>query len=137
MSYRYLDHTADVGIVARGASLAAAITALGAGLVKLVAGDSPLADRDERRITVEADGADEAVVAYCNELLFLVETRRWLPARVVDLRCHEHGIEARLAGEAFDSARHELVTEVKAATFHGLRIAEDETGWEVQVIFDV
>jgi SHS2 domain-containing protein len=40
-------------------------------------------------------------------------------------------------GERLDPARHQIFTEIKAVTFHGMRLERGEKGWEAQIIFDV
>jgi SHS2 domain-containing protein len=40
-------------------------------------------------------------------------------------------------GEKIDPGRHEIKTEIKAVTYHGLYLRQTERGWEAQVIFDV
>jgi SHS2 domain-containing protein len=137
MQYRYLDHTADIGIAARGSTLSEALEALLQGLLQAIVGDSPVQPREERRITVEAEEQDECIVDFLNEVLFIVEARLWLPAADSDIHCEGQRIEAVLRGEPFDDDRHEMAGEVKAATYHDFRAAETEAGWEVQVIFDV
>lgn len=137
MEYRYLDHTADVGVIGQGSTPSEALEALVRGVLNLIVGDAPVAGREEEVVAAEGEEEDDRLVRFLNELLFLVEGRRWLPASVVELRWERDRIEARLAGEPFDPDRHELASEVKAATYHQLRFGPSGEGWEVQVIFDV
>jgi SHS2 domain-containing protein len=46
-------------------------------------------------------------------------------------------LEAEVKGESYDARRHDLQSEIKAATYHGLQIERKGEGWEAQVIFDV
>jgi SHS2 domain-containing protein len=48
-------------------------------------------------------------------------------------------LEARLAGERIDPARHRLESDVKAATAHDLRVRQLQGGggWEAAVTLDV
>ena len=146
--YRYLDHTADVGIVAWGRDVSEVITAATQGLLDLIAGEAPRAGGEERWIAGTAEDVggepccgrpcDEAVVAYFNELLFVIDVEHWLPGNVAEVRWTEGRVEVRLRGEPFDPERHELNGEVKAATYHQFHLVPaGEKGWELQVIFDV
>ncbi len=137
MPYRYLDHTADMGITARGGTLPEALGALLDGLMKAIVGDSPVEAREERRIAVQGGEPDERIVGFLNEVLFLVEARAWLPAPGAEIQCEGDRIHAVLKGEGFDSERHRVDGEVKAATYHQFHLAETAAGWEVEVIFDV
>jgi SHS2 domain-containing protein len=47
-------------------------------------------------------------------------------------------LEAVVREEPFDPRRHAVEAEIKAVTFHQLRVAErPRGGWEAQMIFDV
>ena len=135
--FRYLDHTADVGIVAWGASTSETLTAATEGLLALMFEGSCVNAREERWIVSEGDEVDECVVNYFNELLFVVEGERWIPERLVEIRFLGHGIEARFVGEAYDPERHRFASLVKAATYHQFGLSETDEGCEVQIIFDV
>ena len=46
-------------------------------------------------------------------------------------------LDAVLAGERIDPERHELLADVKAVTFHDLRVERTATGWDAHVTLDV
>jgi len=47
------------------------------------------------------------------------------------------GLRARVAGEPIDPARHPIVREIKAVTYHGLAVDRVAGGFSAQVVFDV
>ncbi len=47
------------------------------------------------------------------------------------------GLSARVWGEPLDRTRHELTHEVKAITYHGLKVEQTATGWLAEVIVDI
>ena len=73
------------------------------------------------------------------ELLYLYHAEGWLTAEVEFERLDETALRAQLAGELFDEARHELGPEVKAVTWHRLKIERmGESGrLRATVILDV
>jgi SHS2 domain-containing protein len=46
-------------------------------------------------------------------------------------------VTARLRGEAFDPARHQLKQEIKAVTYHQAFVQTTVQGWKGRVILDV
>jgi len=40
-------------------------------------------------------------------------------------------------GEFMDQPRHQMDHEVKAITYHGLRVGQTANGWEAEVIVDI
>ncbi|HXF36106.1 MAG TPA: archease [Actinomycetota bacterium] len=133
--YEILEHTADVGIRARGGSLAEALEAAARGLAELLgaAREGP----GERRV-LHLSAADPGALAVdlLNELLFLHETEG---AGFGDVR-------VRRAGPADADVEVELVplpgeqegVGVKAATYHQLAVEERPDGSvELRVFLDV
>ena len=47
------------------------------------------------------------------------------------------GLTARAWGEPLDRTRHDLQHEVKAITYHGLRVEPAPDGWLAEVIVDI
>src|SRR5262249_2142910 len=47
------------------------------------------------------------------------------------------GLRGVAHGEPLDRARHELDHEVKAITYHGLRVEQADGGWLAEVIVDI
>ncbi len=47
------------------------------------------------------------------------------------------GLEAAAWGEPMDPSRHELNHEVKAITYHGLKVEQTADGWLAEVIVDI
>ena len=47
------------------------------------------------------------------------------------------GLQGSAWGEALDLQRHELSHEVKAITYHGLRVEATADGWLAEVIVDI
>ena len=65
--------------------------------------------------------------------------------RVRDLLFHDleiemtgkYGVKAKLSGEKFDPARHELELDIKAATYHNLKIQRVNDRFIAEVVFDI
>jgi SHS2 domain-containing protein len=49
----------------------------------------------------------------------------------------EKGLTASAWGEAYDPKKHELGHEVKAITYHGLKVEHQDDGWLAEVIVDI
>ena len=46
-------------------------------------------------------------------------------------------LTAKVGGETIDPERHEIYTEIKAVTYHGLRIEQKGSRWYAEILFDV
>ena len=98
----------------------------------------------ERRETIEAEGssAEEALRSLLSEALYRFATEGFVAAGAdLDVNITPSGgvrVTARLDGETIDSRRHTLLSEVKAVTYHQLKVERSpEGGWQATVLFDV
>jgi SHS2 domain-containing protein len=135
--FELLEHTSDIGVMARGATREEALVAASKGLVSILVDPSPFKPEQERFF--KASGRDEAaqVVNWLNEILFFFDTEgmvfvefqidAWTPA----------GITGHARGERLDIERHEFRTAVKAATYHQFESRQTADGWEFRVFVDV
>jgi SHS2 domain-containing protein len=85
---------------------------------------------------VDGTEADYLLFDWLNELLYAFESDRMLFARF-EVRPDETGLNADAWGEPADPARHELEHEVKAITYHRLRVERTPDGWLAELIVDI
>lgn len=135
--YEFFEHTADIGIRARGESLAALCVHLAQGLTELIAEDSALEPRTARPIRVTAPNAELLVLAWLQELLFWFSTDRFLPVEYALEEVTETSLRGALRGETFDPVRHTQGREVKAITRHLLKVERCRGGWQGEVLVDI
>jgi SHS2 domain-containing protein len=135
--WEVLDHTADVGLVVTADSLEHVIEDAIAGFGELVCPEGEVDGRAERDLTVSADDLDDLVVDVLDELNFLHQTEHFVPAGASVEIDANGGYQATVTvrGEDFDPNKHGHLMEVKATTYHGLEVDEDEP--RIEVIFDV
>ena len=60
-----------------------------------------------------------------------------LVRRAEILSMSEYALKARLFYEPYDPDRHAVLQEIKAVTYHQIRVAPVPEGWEARVIFDI
>ena len=136
-SFRLLEHTADMGIEAQGESLAALFRQAALGLRQIMTPCSDIQSRQEIRVEVRAHDREELLVNWLTELLYLLETRQLLPAEFAIETISACRLQARVGGEVLDAERHVLEREVKAVTYHQIRVEQVAGGWRAQVFVDI
>lgn len=135
--FETFEHTADLGLRVRAADLPTLFAEAGMGLFSIVAGDlAQIRLMQTAAIRLEGDRRDELFFDWLSELLYQFETKRLLLGRF-DVRLHEQGLEAVVAGEPWDPQRHRLEHEVKAITYHGLKVEQTPDGWLAEVVVDI
>ncbi len=136
--FRELENiTADLGIEAWGADLEDAFASSAHGLASLLS-DLPGSKQPlTRKIRIEAESLPSLLVQFLNEIIYLEETENFLPGRVTHLKILNNDLDATMTGAIFDPEIHTLNAHIKATTYHGLEIVEEEDEVRVRVIFDV
>jgi SHS2 domain-containing protein len=135
--YEYFEHTADLGIRVRAGDLNAlfadAATALFAAVV-----DGLDTVRPAQAVEIAVDGADVEYLLFdwLRELLFRLDADHLLLSQF-DVAVSDTGLKATARGEPIDPVRHVLSHEVKAITYHGLRVEREDGGWIAEVIVDI
>jgi SHS2 domain-containing protein len=132
-AYEELAHTSEVGIRVRAATPARLFACAAAGMFALLgvrSGERPV----RRELVIESLDAESLLVDWLSELLYLyestgavydqVDVTQWAPTR----------LEAVATGGAPTGSP---LRAIKAVTYHGLRLAEEDSGWLAEVYFDV
>jgi protein archease len=138
--WRIVPHTADLGLAVRGRTLGDLFENAGRALCALASGGGhDIRPRRTVRIAVRGSALDDLLVRWLQELLFLQETRRWRfrGCAVDTLDRRRLSVRGQAVGEPFDPARHPRRREIKAVTYHGLRIVRRAGSWRVRIILDV
>ncbi len=135
-NFEFFEHTADIGLRAWGKTLGEAFENASAGMGKIIS-DSKVKPQKEFELEVEADDLEGLLVLWLSELLFVFETK-YILFKDFDVEIDEKRFKARgkCRGEVIDSSKHEIKTEIKAVTYHLLKVEKNED-WMVQVLFDI
>jgi len=135
--YEHFEHTADLGLRIRAADLNALFAEAGEALFAAVV-DGLDTVRPDRRMDVKVAGTelDFLLFDWLRELLYRFDAEHLLLSRF-EVSVGEHGLKASAWGEPIDPARHVLSHEVKAITYHGLRVEQEGDGWIAEVIVDI
>jgi len=135
--FEIFEHTADLGIRVVAADVDTLFADAGKGLFAVIVAN--LADvRPVQEVAFRLAGSqpDYLLFDWLNELLYTFESRRLLLAEF-QVRVSPTGLEATARGEPADETRHTLEHEVKAITYHALKVEQTPTGWLAEVIVDI
>ncbi|HLJ12424.1 MAG TPA: archease [Planctomycetaceae bacterium] len=135
--YEVFEHTADLGLRVRAASLSALFADAARGLFAMVVENvnevRPVIDRE-----FHLTGSDRAYLLFdwLNELLYVCDSER-LAFSEFDVRLSGDDLAATARGEQLDPDRHRLTHEIKAITYHALKVEQAADGWLAEVIVDI
>jgi SHS2 domain-containing protein len=135
--YETFDHTADLGLRIRAADVNTLFAEAGRALFSVLV-ENLDAVVPRQRLDVALSGKDREFLLFdwLRELLYRFEVEHLLLSRF-EVRIGTDGLQGSAWGEPFDPHRHQLAHEVKAITYHGLRVEETPDGWLAEVIVDI
>jgi len=149
VAFEFLDHTGDSAVRLVAADAAGLVEEAARALLALYVGESvalegarsgPASTEAERPITLETPDPESLLVDFLSELIWRFDSEGFL-CREVEVRDVVFGapsrLDARLRGEFYDAGRHEVLTEVKAATYHGLCVEPTADGLRADMVFDL
>ncbi|MDR7464123.1 MAG: archease [Armatimonadota bacterium] len=134
--FEVFDHPAEAGIVAYGRDLPELFANAARGMFHFIVDPATVQVRECRPRVVAADDLEGLLVAWLNDLLVVLNADEFLPREFLVEEVTSTRVQAGLAGEPVDPQRHRFRLDVKAATYHGLRLERGD-GWSARVLFDV
>ncbi len=134
--FEIINHTADVGIIAYGASPSETFANAARALFSLITELDNVEEVLHRDIELVAPDLESLLVAWLNEFIYLFDTENVLFKRFEISKLNNTQLKARSYGEKVDKSKHKLKTGVKAATYHMLRINKGDV-CKAQVLFDI
>jgi SHS2 domain-containing protein len=138
--FEFIEHTADVAVRVFGGSLkelfSSAAMAMFAVLVEKK-GNFPKQDLQEISVDKREETMEDLLKAWLDELLFCYATRQLVLTRIKTLECSEGELAGKVLMDRFDPVHYETKNEIKAVTYHELKVARVRNHWEATIIFDV
>jgi SHS2 domain-containing protein len=135
--YETFEHTADLGLRIRAPNLDQLFVEAAQCMFSAIVEDANTV-RPLRKIDVQISGSeiDFLLFDWLRELLYHFDAEHLLFGRF-EVHMTDNGLTATAWGEPLDRARHNLEHEVKAITYHGLRVEKIGDEWEAEVIVDI
>ncbi len=135
--YEIFEHTADLGLRVRAATFAELLVDAGRGLFSIVVEDIDTVQPVlARKFTIAGTDQTYLLFDWLNELLYVCDTER-LAFSQFEVQVQAEGLSGIARGEPLDPVRHRLTHEVKAVTYHELKVEETGDGWMAEVIVDI
>ncbi len=138
-SFEIIEHTADVGIEARGETVAQAFAQVAMGMSSLMVDLDKVEGLETREVEARAADLEALLVAWLNELIYLFDVEEMVFSEFHILEMDDVHLKARCQGEALDPEKHQFGIGPKAATYHMLEVRREEpgSGWRARVIVDI
>ncbi len=132
-----IDHTGDVGIAVTAPDVETLFERAAWAMFTILTDPTTVEPTDRITLEVEATDRDDLLVRWLSELNFLHITTGMLLASFDITGMSECRLSAVVRGEPMDERHHVVHTEIKAVTYHQLRLERTSDGWLAEVILDI
>jgi SHS2 domain-containing protein len=130
--FRELPHTADWELEVWAPDLARLLEQAAIGMYQLCGAKSASRPRVSRKIELDYSEPETLLIDFLTELIYLTESENLIFDQY-HLRLADHQFSADLSGAVYTS----LSKEIKAVTYHNLRIKKSAGGLRANITFDV
>jgi len=137
--FKFLDiTTADVCFVAFGKTLNELFANAALAMFETMIDTTQLKQKEKRVLEVKGEDLKSLLFDWLNELLFHFGSENLVFSKFdVKIDKKKFKLKAICWGERIDPQRHEIKAEVKATTYHKMKINKTKEGWKAQVILDI
>ena len=141
MPYKFIEHTADIAVEVKAGSLED-LFSLSCHAWRDAALESVDTSSTEWKFVYFSAGtAEELLVQLLGEINFLLYAHQWVFNSVEELKIitddNEFKLYADLLGGPLDFTVHHMKEEIKAVTYHQMRIEKNEELYTTRIVFDI
>jgi len=144
VKYKMFDHTADIGMEICGRTKKELFVNAAGALFDLLielkdkrkAVDREIKGR-HKTLTIAGADVEDLLINFLRELLYLFHGKALVAGPIMITECTTKRLTAHLPVERYNETKHIMTTEIKAITYHGLRVEKQKASWKARVIFDV
>lgn len=135
--FEILEHPADMGFRAYGATLGELFASASLALISIAGDLEAIEERERREVEATGEDTDSLLYAWLAEIVAVADADR-LVLRRVEVTSHGEGrVTGTLYGELYNHERHRAGTAIKAVTYHKFSVKHSGNGWIAEVFLDL
>ena len=135
MSFRFLDHTADVQVECSAGTFEELLRTASDALYTIALKGRLDGKSLDGRVFIHGESREELLVRWLQELLFLLDTEAFVATDIDFSTVTDKEVVAAVHGYACN--REDRAEEIKSATYHDLHVEERPEGLVAKIIFDL
>lgn len=135
--FEILEHPADVGFLAYGATLPEMFANAALAMITLACDPETVRETEQRKIEATGEDVESLLFAWLAEILAVMDAERLALRRVAVSFLDEGRVRGVAYGEAMNRERHPMGVAIKAVTFHQLAVENLGEEWRARVFLDL
>ncbi len=134
-TYRYIDHTADLGIEVNGKTLEELFINIGKAVFETQISGKVEA-KEKKKIELSSESIEDLFMDWCRELLYHFSVHGFIPQKY-EVSIRDTSLTAHVTGDIFDQNKHTVRMEIKNPTYHNFSLKKTKEQYRATIIFDV
>ena len=136
--FEFLEHTADLKFRSYGRTLGEAFANAGKAIFTTTADLEDVGTVISQKISLEDEDIEILLHDFLSELIYLFSVEELLLKKfdVEITQADVYKLDATVYGEKINLEKHSLHKEVKAVTYHDMKIEKQNDAWIIEVICD-
>jgi SHS2 domain-containing protein len=137
MSYTFLSHTADVKFRAEGLTIEEMFSSAMDALNETIRGDIKILEQEDNIIDVKGSDMENLLYNFLEDFIFLLDSEDYLVSRIKEMKIDKDNfsLQATLTGDKGEN--YVFTNDVKAVTYNGMFVREENEKWICEVVLDV
>lgn len=135
MTYKFLEHTADVKFRAEGKTIEEAFKNAAMALQETITKGINIQDKTKWKIDASGKDYESLLYNFLEEFLFLLDSEDFILSKVNKISIKEEELEAEVLGDK--ASNYKLTNDVKAITYNEMFVKQQGSKWVCQVVVDV
>ena len=136
-AFTILEHTADIGLKVYGSSLSNLFEEAVSAFISLLVKSSKTGFNHTTEFEIAGEDYIDLMIRCLSEILYLFEAESLIVNRIEIKSITSKKLAAILKITEFDPATHEIINNIKAATYHNASINKTDDGWCSIIYFDL
>jgi SHS2 domain-containing protein len=135
--FEILEHPADVGFRAHGATLKELFQNAALALMSIAGDLESIKEREQREIEASGSDIESLLYGWLAEIVAVADADCLVLRRVDVTSLDTDRVSGIVHGERYDRTRHHAGTAIKAVTYHKFFVEQSRTGWVAEVFLDL
>lgn len=141
MSFKYLEHTADVMFCAEEKTIQSLFTTAANACFDVMADPKTVQDKVTRTVAVKATDIKDLMFNFLQEIIFYKDADGLVFCKIEDVQMQTKKpnmtVTATLHGDVINPKKQTLRNDIKAVTLHQFKVEQQNGEWYMQVILDI
>ncbi len=136
--YKFLEHTADVGIEVEAEDIERLFEEAARAISDFMVYIDRVECKERKEISVEGESLEDLLVNFLTELLALLDSEMfiWRDVKVRIEKDRGFKLHGEVFGERYSEEKHGYKGYIKAITYHGIRI-EKNSRYRLRFLIDI